>query len=416
MERTAEAAGDAPLRIALNHTRLADSGGVEAYLFRLVQALLERGHEVDYFCARVEAAIEHPRFRVIRVPQPRRPTSVRVALFARRSAGAIAQAERERRYDVVQGFGRTYYQTVYRDGSGCHADYREAYLDRVKRRGLLRTHYRLFPTDRVVQAIERSRYARRPPRMVVAISRLVREQILRRYPLAPERVRVLYNGVDLERHHPRLALSGRAELQRALCADAPLREGGARTRVLAFVGSDFGRKGLDLLIEALALLESRADARAARLTRSPCSAATTARRSGAQAAARRGVGHRVHFLGFRRDVPALLAGSDGLVLPSWFDAFGNVVAEALACGTPVVASASCGGAEWIRDGENGFVVPRQDAGAAGRSDCARCSRATSSGACARWRAARALAYPWDAHVDALVAVYRDVAERQPRAA
>jgi UDP-glucose:(heptosyl)LPS alpha-1,3-glucosyltransferase len=399
----------APLRIAFNHTRLAESGGVEAYLFRLLRSLLERGHEVDYFCARVEVGIDDPRLRVVRVPQPRRPTSVRVALFASRSARAIAEAERLRPYDVVQGFGRTCHQTLYRDGSGCHADYREAYLDRVKRRGFLRTHYRLFPTDAVVQAIERRRYAKRPPRVVIAISRFVREQILRRYPLDPQRVRVLYNGLDLERHHPRLREAGRAELLREACPGTPA---GEAPRVLAFVGSDFGRKGLDLLIDALALLE-REPARRGHLV--AVIGTDHREEKWRRAAARRGVAHRLRFLGFRRDVPALLAGSDGLVLPSWFDAFGNVVAEALACGTPVVASASCGGAEWIREGENGFVVPRQEAACLAQKLRALLDL-EEPGALREMARRTALAYPWEAHVDALLSVYREIAEDRGGAA
>ena len=405
--QAARGASDAPLRIAMNHTRLADSGGVEAYIFRLVHALLARGHAVDYFCARVDRPIEHPAFRTFAVPQPRRPTSLRVALFARRSARAIARSSREAPYDVVQGFGRTWYQTVYRDGSGCHADYKEAYLDRVKRRGWRRTHYRLFPTDRAVQAIERWRYVARPPRVVVAISRLVREQILRRYRMAPERVRVLYNGIDLERHHPRLAEAGRGELLSALFGDAARGHGGPAPRALVFVGSDFGRKGLDLLIDALAELESDAS-----LAKCRYAVAVVGRdhreERWRERAARRGIGARLRFLGYRDDVPSLLAGSDGLVLPSWFDAFGNVVAEALACGAPVVASVSCGGAEWIRDGENGFLVTRQEPACLARALRTLLLR-DESGPLREMARRTALAYPWDAHVDALLALYREAA-------
>jgi UDP-glucose:(heptosyl)LPS alpha-1,3-glucosyltransferase len=367
-----------------------------------VHALLRRGHQIDYFCARVEAQLEHPAFRVVPISQPRRPTSLRVALFAARSAAAIAQAESTRRYDVVQGFGRTWYQTLYRDGSGCHADYRATYLDRVKRPGFLRSH-RLFPSDRVVQGIERRRYAKRPPRAVVAISRLVREQILRRYALAPERVRLLYSGVDLERNHPRLAEAGRAELARA-CGSG---------RALVFVGSDFRRKGLLLLLDALALLE-REPSFAARDYALAVVGRDNRPETWREWAAQRGVLHRVRFLGFRRDVPALLAGADVLALPSWFDAFGNVVAEALACGTPAVVSASCGAAEWIRDGENGFVVPRPDPALW----AARLRALLASGAPAHMRdmARRtALAYPWDAHVDALLAICREVAQERAAA-
>jgi UDP-glucose:(heptosyl)LPS alpha-1,3-glucosyltransferase len=107
-------------------------------------------------------------------------------------------------------------------------------------------------------------------------------------------------------------------------------------------------------------------------------------------------------------VPELLAGADALLLPSWFDAFGNVVAEALACGTPVVASARCGGSEWIRDAENGFAVPQQDAGLLARP--LRTLLEMAELAPLREAARRsAAAHAWEAHCAALLSVYREVA-------
>jgi UDP-glucose:(heptosyl)LPS alpha-1,3-glucosyltransferase len=336
--------------------------------------------------------------RVVRVPAPRSPRALRVAAFARGSRRAIRREAGARPYDVVQGFGRTCHHTLYRDGSGCFADYREAFLDRVKRTGL-RALARLSPTDRVVQAIERARYVTHPPRLVLAISRLVREQVLRRYALPSERVRVLYSGVDLERNHPRLREAGREELLRATGA-------AQGARVLAFAGSDYARKGLDLLIDALAELERGPAPRelaVAVLGRDRRESAWKRR------AASRGVAHRLRFLGFRRDAPALLAGSDGLVLPSYFDAFGNVVAEAMACGAPVIASASCGGSEWIREGENGFVLGCQDAGQLAE----RLRRLLTVEDLAPLRdAARRQAerHAWSDHVDAVLAIYAELAQ------
>lgn len=52
-----------------------------------------------------------------------------------------------------------------------------------------------------------------------------------------------------------------------------------------------------------------------------------------------------------------------LVHPSLSDGFGQVVAEAMACGIPVIATDRTGAAEWIEEGRNGFVVPAGDAGA-----------------------------------------------------
>ena len=68
-----------------------------------------------------------------------------------------------------------------------------------------------------------------------------------------------------------------------------------------------------------------------------------------------GVADRVHFLGVRHDVPALMAASDVFVLSSAWEGFGLVAAEAMACERPVVAT-DCGGVrEVVADA--GFLVP-----------------------------------------------------------
>jgi glycosyltransferase involved in cell wall biosynthesis len=78
-------------------------------------------------------------------------------------------------------------------------------------------------------------------------------------------------------------------------------------------------------------------------------------------AAATGVAERIRFLGWRQDVPALLAAADFLVCPSRHEPLGNVVIEAWAARRPVVAAASAGPAELIRDEETGLLVPIDDA-------------------------------------------------------
>ena len=78
-------------------------------------------------------------------------------------------------------------------------------------------------------------------------------------------------------------------------------------------------------------------------------------------AASLGIAGRVRFLGWRGDVPALLAAADFLVCPSRHEPLGNVVIEAWAAGVPVVAAASVGPRELIADGSNGILVPIDDA-------------------------------------------------------
>jgi len=76
-----------------------------------------------------------------------------------------------------------------------------------------------------------------------------------------------------------------------------------------------------------------------------------------------GVRGRVHFLGLRKDVAGLFQRADVCVFPSRFEPLGNVVLEAWAMETPVVAAASEGPKWLIDEGKNGLLFPVDDAGA-----------------------------------------------------
>jgi glycosyltransferase involved in cell wall biosynthesis len=74
-----------------------------------------------------------------------------------------------------------------------------------------------------------------------------------------------------------------------------------------------------------------------------------------------GLEERVAFLGPRRDCPALYGAADGFVLSSLWEGLPNVIMEALAAGTPVVATRVGGVGELVEDGQSGFLVPPRDA-------------------------------------------------------
>jgi glycosyltransferase involved in cell wall biosynthesis len=71
--------------------------------------------------------------------------------------------------------------------------------------------------------------------------------------------------------------------------------------------------------------------------------------------------HLVHFLGYRDDVPELLAQTDILVLTSIMEGIPRAVLEAMAMGVPVVATRVTGTAEVVRHGQTGYTVELGDA-------------------------------------------------------
>lgn len=73
-----------------------------------------------------------------------------------------------------------------------------------------------------------------------------------------------------------------------------------------------------------------------------------------------GLEKQVHFLGWRKDAPALMAGLDILLAPSLWEGFGLVLLEAMAQQTPIIASAVSAIPEVVVDRETGLLVPPRD--------------------------------------------------------
>ncbi len=130
-------------------------------------------------------------------------------------------------------------------------------------------------------------------------------------------------------------------------ATARCRRSGNLPLALA-IGRLHRNKGFSLLLEALAKT---------REVRLAIAGDGPLRRDLEQLAKDIGVAARVDFLGWRDDVPALMAEADFLVCPSLHEPLGNVVIEAWSAGLPVVATASDGPAGLIDSEATGLLVP-----------------------------------------------------------
>ena len=127
-----------------------------------------------------------------------------------------------------------------------------------------------------------------------------------------------------------------------------------------------------------------------------------------QDAERLGIAARVRFLGWRTDIPALFATATMLVCPSRHEPLGNVVIEAWAHRRPVIAAAAQGPSALVVDGQNGLLVPIEDADSLAKA-IARVAQ--SPDLAADLVAGGHAAYAKDYTEAAVVAQYRDFFEQ-----
>ena len=363
------------MRILVVARPITFHGGVETATSGLIGALVAHGHEVH----RAGPGRQPPHAGVTdhRLPLPPLPAPLRALALAAMAARIAASAA----WDVVQSHERTLRQDIYRAGEGSH----RAYLDAVAPAAARRFRHR------VILALERRVFARTPE--IVAISRAGRDEIARLHGVPDARLSVVYNGVDLQRFHPRLR-----DAHRAAARD----EAGVSpaASLLLFAGSGFERKGLDVALGALRVLDDPA-ARLVVIGRGDVARYRAL-------AAELGVGGQVVWLGVRPDIERWYAAADVLVLPTRYEPFGNVHLEALAMGLPVVTSRVAGGAEVVDARCGAAVDPRSPDEVAGAVARLRARPRTEVAAAAR---AAAEPFTFARQVSELERIYKRVGRR-----
>jgi glycosyltransferase involved in cell wall biosynthesis len=307
-----------------------EPGGAETMMLQLAEELRRRGHEVLPLGPENADPWLHAEFRragfepaTFPVRGPADPACL----------AAITRFLHRRRVDVVHS--HAFFAAVYGGAAAwllrkphvitMHGS--RYYLNRRRRRAALR-------------------WSARRSRAVVAVSSATAAELAAGIGLPPTAVRVVYNGVP---YRPGDRTRMRREL--GLAPDELF---------IVAIGSLFPVKGHVVLLRALAALGDAADA--------PRWRAAIAGIGGEEGALRAFIddhrlGDRVSLLGFRSDVPDVLAAADVYAMPSLYEGAPLGLMEAMFAGKAIAASAVGGIPELVSHGREALLTPPGDAGA-----------------------------------------------------
>nr|MBC8283968.1 glycosyltransferase family 4 protein [Nitrospinota bacterium] len=241
-------------------------------------------------------------------------------------------------FDLIQRHEKTWLQDVYRAGDGCPIKW-------LQQRGpnfspLKNLFLYLNPFHQLILKLEKNIFESGKCKKIIAISQMVKEDILENYQCPPDNISVVYNGVDLQRFHPNNKNTYRNLIRKQL--------GVPETSILIiFVGSGFERKGLQFLLQSLEHFKNK-DWRLLIMGK-----------GNFKKFARYAPTNKLNQIIAKEPDPEIekyYGAADLFILPSIYEPFGNANLEALASGLPVVTTKFCGAANIIQPKHNGLVI------------------------------------------------------------
>ena len=307
-------------------------GGLQLDTMRIVTELLARGHQVTLFVGAGGAEVPaHPGLTVESLPLKRWSNHARAEEFARKF-----HAFADGKFDVTLAMNRI---------PGC--DFYFAADDCIVDEFLLRHSplaIALLPRYRTFAKLEEQIFRPGGKTRILYIAERQKTAFIRRYATEEERFFALPPGIPEKYRHVRRDADEAAKVRREF-GIAP------EEFLTLFVGSDFRRKGLDRAVRMLAHLPGE-ERRSVRLL-----AVGAGRPEQVLPLIRQyGLEDRVLFTGGRHDTERLFPAADLSILFSYSESAGGVIAESLACGTPVLCTANCGFSTLARDAGS-EVVP-----------------------------------------------------------
>ena len=334
------------MRVALISEWLdAWRGGAEKSTLQFLHHLMGSGVELHVFTRSRPSPT--PGMAVHTISGAAMSRTRRSMTFARR----VERLLRSETFDIAHAISPCRGIDIYQPRGGTVAEsvQRNLALHRAPTMRLAKRHANLFNfKQRYMLALERRLFESPDGPVIVAISDYVVRQLQNHFGVPKERIRKIYNGVNVDASTTEERIRDRIRIRRMFSiADEDL--------LVILVAHNFRLKGVQRWMEALSVLNG---------------AGATGIRSIVigkgesdhwhRTAARLGIADRLTFAGPSDRVRAFHHAADVLVHPTYYDPCSRVVLEAMVAGLPVVTTRWDGAAEMVVDGENGYVLDDPD--------------------------------------------------------
>jgi UDP-glucose:(heptosyl)LPS alpha-1,3-glucosyltransferase len=331
------------LRIAFLKSALCrngrPAGGLEKYTIRLVRHASSLGAQVVLLTTDSQLPTLSSYAKVVDFGKRKRSSFYHLLWFDYQCKKYL----QEHPQDIVFGLDRNFcLQTHYRAGNGVHA----AFLEHRRKESswLKSASFSCNPLHRLILAMEKKTFESQELKVLFTNSAMVQKEVEAFYPTVdPKKIKVVHNGVEWNELQDvyEQGFIDRTQVMERLGLDP------SKFQFL-FIGNEYHRKGLPVLLQALAELDKRDF---------ELSVVGRERNFGYFVRLARDLGLEscVHFFGHAADTKPFYVAADCVVIPSLYDPFANVTVEALSLGNFVISSCNNGGKEVIIEKKTGAV-------------------------------------------------------------